>query len=141
MTSSICPPSSSPVPRITAFLMLSEGMETFLAARMAVRSRGLPSGSPPLRAAIMISLMIRVNDFPRLASRAAFLCLIVAHLEWPDIVVLLGRPASPAGYEFMRLQPFEDSKSAGLGKGGSAWRHRVARAVPVGATTKGSALR
>ena len=64
-----------------AFLMLSEGMETFLAARMAVRSRGLPSGSPPERAAIWISLIRRVNVFPRLASMAAFLCLIVAHFE------------------------------------------------------------
>ena len=42
--------------------------DTLLAARMAVRRRGLPSGSPPLRAAIVISLMMRVNAFPRLAS-------------------------------------------------------------------------
>ena len=68
-----------------AFLMLSEGMLTALAARMAVRRRGLPSGSPPLRAAMVISLMMRVNAFPRLASVAAFLCLMVAHLEWPDM--------------------------------------------------------
>ena len=33
----------------------------------------------------MISLMMRVKLFPRLASRAAFLCLMVAHLEWPDM--------------------------------------------------------
>src|SRR5580704_9637183 len=86
MTSSICPPSSSPVPRMMAFLMLSEGMETFLAATIAVRSRGLPSGSPPERAAIWISLMSLVNIFPRFASVAAFLCLIVAHFEWPDML-------------------------------------------------------
>jgi hypothetical protein len=29
--------------------------------------------------------MMRVKLFPRLASRAAFLCLIVAHFEWPDM--------------------------------------------------------
>ena len=70
---------------MTAFLMLSDGMLTALAAVMAVRRRAFPSGSPPLRAAITISLMMRVNDFPRLASSAAFLCLMVAHLEWPDM--------------------------------------------------------
>src|ERR1017187_10595217 len=81
MTSSIMPPSNSPVPRMTAFLMLSAGMETALAARMAVRKRGLPSGSPPLRAAMVISLIMRVKLFPRLASVAAFLCLMVARSE------------------------------------------------------------
>jgi hypothetical protein len=30
--------------------------------------------------------MMRVNAFPRLASVAAFLCLMVAHLECPDMV-------------------------------------------------------
>src|ERR1700726_5311755 len=74
-----------------AFLMLSEGMLTALAATMAVRRRGFISGSPPWRAAIMISLMMRVNAFPRLASRAAFLCLMVAHFECPDIVKPLAR--------------------------------------------------
>ena len=68
-------------------------METFLAARMALRSRGLPSGSPPLRAAMEISLIRRVNALPRLASVAAFLCLMVAHFECPDMVTLLGRPS------------------------------------------------
>ena len=65
--------------------MFSWGMFSALAARIAVRSRGFPSGSPPPRAAIVISLMIRVNILPRLASSAPFLCLIVAHFEWPDI--------------------------------------------------------
>src|SRR5688500_12231896 len=68
-----------------ARLMLSAGMLTPFAASTAVRRRGFASGSPPLRAAIMISLMMRVNVFPRLASRAAFLCLMVAHLECPDM--------------------------------------------------------
>src|SRR5581483_630982 len=83
--SSICPPSSSPVPRMMARLMLSAGILTALAAVIAVRKRGLASGSPPPRAAIMISLIKRVNTLPRLASRAAFLCLMVAHLLCPDI--------------------------------------------------------
>jgi hypothetical protein len=29
--------------------------------------------------------MMRVNTLPRLASSAPFLCLIVAHFEWPDM--------------------------------------------------------
>src|SRR6202163_1907118 len=74
-----------------ARLMFSAGILTALAAVMAGRSRGFMSGSPPCRAAIIISLMMRVNAFPRLASRAAFLCLIVAHFECPDIVKPLSR--------------------------------------------------
>src|SRR5690348_8334393 len=61
-------------------------MFSFLAAAMAVRSRGLESGSPPpTRAAMVISRISLVKMRPRLASVAAFLCLIVAHLECPDI--------------------------------------------------------
>src|SRR5258708_5192993 len=57
-----------------------------LASAMMVRSIGLVSGSPPLaRAATVSSLMMRVSTRPRLASAAPFLCLIVAHFEWPDI--------------------------------------------------------
>src|ERR1700752_4508371 len=74
-----------------ARLMFSAGMLTAFAAVTAVRRRGFISGSPPLRAAIMISLMMRVNALPRLASRAAFLCLMVAHFECPDIVKPLSR--------------------------------------------------
>src|SRR5262244_2586784 len=69
-----------------ARLMLSAGMFSALAAAMAVRSRGLESASPPpFFAAMLISLMSRVKIFPRLASAAPFLCLIVCHLEWPDM--------------------------------------------------------
>src|SRR6202789_349727 len=69
-----------------ARLMLSAGMFSALAATMAPRRRGLPSGSPPPDlAAMVISLMRRVKILPRLASRAPFLCLIVAHFEWPDM--------------------------------------------------------
>src|SRR4029077_13152138 len=64
----------------------SPGMFAPLAARIAVRSRGLEFGSPPpIRAAMDISRMIRVNTRPRFASVAPFLCLIVAHFECPDM--------------------------------------------------------
>src|ERR1700739_2006255 len=64
-------------------------MFSFLAAAIAVRSLGLESGSPPpTRAAMLISRISLVKMRPRLASVAAFLCLIVAHLECPDIACL-----------------------------------------------------
>ena len=69
--------------------MFSAGMFTDLASAMIVRSRGLVSGSPPpLRAATVSSLMMRVKTLPRLASAAPFLCLMVCHLEWPDMARL-----------------------------------------------------
>src|SRR5271167_1150173 len=72
-----------------ARLILSAGMFSALAATMAPRRRGLPSGSPPPDlAAMVISLMRRVKILPRLASVAPFLCLMVAHLLWPDISTL-----------------------------------------------------
>src|ERR1051326_585425 len=56
------------------------------ASRIAFRRRALPSGSPPpLRAATVISLINFVNNLPRLASSAPFLCLILCHFECPDI--------------------------------------------------------
>ena len=58
-----------------AFLMLSAGMLTAFAARMAVRRRGLPSGSPPLRAAIVISLMMRVKTLPALGVQCRLFVL------------------------------------------------------------------
>src|SRR5260370_40616833 len=86
VTSSSCSPSSCPVPRKTARSMFSLGMFSFLAALMACRSLGLVLGSPPpVRAAIEISRINRVKARPRLASVAAFLCLIVAHFECPDM--------------------------------------------------------
>src|SRR5262245_33680659 len=66
--------------------MFEAGMFTFFAAAIAVRSRGFASGSPPpWRAAIVISLMYFENILPRAWSVAAFLRLIVAHLECPDM--------------------------------------------------------
>src|SRR3954454_16836155 len=87
--------------------MLSFGMLFAFASTTAARRRGLPSMSPPpRRAAIVISLMIRVKTFPRLASAAPFLCLIVLHLLWPDMRQLLvglegTRGAHAAGTAFI----------------------------------------
>src|SRR4030095_12174788 len=86
MISSYEPPGSSPVPRRMARSMFSRGMLFALASAMMVRRRGLVLGSPPpLRAATVNSLMMRVKALPRLASAAPFLFLIVCHLEWPDM--------------------------------------------------------
>src|SRR6476659_8884745 len=69
--------------------MLSAGMLTDFASATIVRRRGLVSMSPPpFRAATVNSLMMRVKILPRLASAAPFLCLMVCHLEWPDMIVL-----------------------------------------------------
>src|SRR5258707_11532902 len=66
--------------------IVSLGMLPALASRTALRKRALPSGSPPpLRAATVISLINFVKSLPRLASSAPFLCLILCHLECPDI--------------------------------------------------------
>src|SRR6202042_1773260 len=60
------------------------GTELFFAFWMASYSVGLPAGSPPpVRAATSTFLISLANSLPRLASTTAFLCLVVAHLEWP----------------------------------------------------------
>ena len=44
------------------------------------------SGSPPpCLAATMMALASLLHSLPRLASTPAFLCLIVAQWEWPDM--------------------------------------------------------
>src|SRR3954454_23400067 len=83
------PPASSPAPRLRARSMLSLGTEFFLAFWMASYSVGLPAGSPPpTRAATSTFLINRAKFLPRRASMTAFLCLVVAHLEWPLMQVL-----------------------------------------------------
>src|SRR3979490_94615 len=83
------PPASSPAPRLRARSMLSLGTEFFLAFWMASYSVGLPAGSPPpTRAATSMFLISRAKFLPRRASITAFLCLVVAHLEWPLMQVL-----------------------------------------------------
>ena len=44
---------------------------------------------PPIRAATSMFLISLANILPRLASTIAFLCLVVAHLEWPDMLPYL----------------------------------------------------
>src|SRR4051812_17129284 len=66
--------------------MLSLVTDDFLAFWIASKSVGLPAGSPPpIRAATSMFLISLVFILLRLASTTAFLCLVVAHLEWPDI--------------------------------------------------------
>src|SRR2546423_6246713 len=66
--------------------MFSFGTEFFFAFWMASNRVGLPDGSPPpVRTATSTFLIKRAKSLPRLASITAFLCLVVAHFEWPDI--------------------------------------------------------
>src|SRR6266511_4022705 len=84
------PPASAPEPRLTARSMLSFGTEDFFAFWMASYRVGFPPGSPPpIRAATSMFLISFAKSLPRFASTTAFLCLVVAHLEWPDISVPL----------------------------------------------------
>src|SRR5947208_15580198 len=92
------PPASSPAPRLRAFSMLSLGTELFLALWMASYRVGLPAGSPPpTRAATSMFLISLANSLPRRASTTAFLCLVVAHFECPDMPAsLLARLPAPS---------------------------------------------
>src|SRR5215207_4576741 len=77
--------------------MLSLGTDDFLAFWMASYNVGLPLMSPPpIRAATSMFLISLANILPRRASMTAFLCLVVAHFEWPDMTSLLNprRPSS-----------------------------------------------
>src|ERR1700753_1304920 len=86
------PPASSPAPRLRARSTLSAGTEVFRAFCIASYSVGVPSGSPPpVRAATSMFLISFAKSLPRLASIAAFLCFVVAHLEWP---LMLNPPLS-----------------------------------------------
>src|SRR6266571_1920923 len=99
-----------------ARLILSAGILTPLASWIALRNRGLPSASPPpIRAAMVISLMSFVNMRPRFASMAPFLCLMLCHLEWPDIdysLVSAQFGFSLAQLEGEKNEPQKGTKSA-----------------------------
>src|ERR1700722_17006928 len=98
MFSYCAPPASWPEPRLTARSMLSFGTEDFFAFWMASYSVGLPAGSPPpVRAATSTFLISLANSLPRLASTTAFLCLVVAHFEWPLIKIAAWRLGHTAG--------------------------------------------
>ncbi len=66
--------------------MVSSGTDASRAFWYIVRSVALLSRSPPpSRAATSTWRMSLAKSLPRALSAAPFLCLIVAHLEWPDI--------------------------------------------------------
>src|SRR3954454_19282640 len=78
-----------PAPRLIARSMLSLGTEVFLAFCTASYRVGLPDRSaPPILAATSMFLMSLANDLARRLSMTAFLCLVVAHLEWPLTMLL-----------------------------------------------------
>src|SRR3954466_6453989 len=80
--------------------MLSFGTELLFAFWMESARVGLPAGSPPpVRAATSTFLMSLANSLPRRASTTAFLCLVVAHLEWP-----LTSPSPPPPLQRIRLR-------------------------------------
>src|SRR5215510_6144596 len=117
-----------------ARLMLSAGMFEALALSTAVRRRGLLPGSPPpMRAAIVISRISLVKSLPRLASSAPFLCLIVCHLECPDIVLLLrGQDGSlaPAPNKKAPIQSDQSFYEYEESPGNVLLSHQVALTVP-----------
>src|SRR5512147_942891 len=84
-----------------AFFMVSPGMLASFALAIANLKRGLPSGSPPERDAIVNSRMILVKIFPRLASWAPLCRLIVAQWLCPPMAYSICRcntyPACPTG--------------------------------------------
>src|SRR5690606_8966223 len=80
----------SPAPRLIAESMLLLGTEVFFAFWIASTRVGFPARSaPPILAATSMFLMSLANDLARRASIIAFLCLVVAHLEWPDMTAIL----------------------------------------------------
>src|SRR6476660_4787806 len=105
--------------------MFSRGMLLALASAMIVRRRGfMPGSPPPLRAATLSSLMMRVNTLPRLASAAPFLCLIVCHLEWPDMRKLSQKPVESDRefYHAGRTGRGHDSVGGAQGRGSTSPR-------------------
>src|SRR5919108_4486291 len=88
----------SPVPLAIARSMLSLGIEASFAFWTASASAGLPSTSPPPSfAATVIARASFVKSLPRRASTTAFLCLIDAHLECPDMGSILARTRPSLG--------------------------------------------
>ena len=63
--------SSRPAPFLIARSSVSRGIEARLACSTALRSRGLESGSAPVRAATMISLASLVKMRPFVAAASA----------------------------------------------------------------------
>src|ERR671936_901483 len=79
----------APDPRAIARSMFSFGIEYERAFSIAFCSARLPAGSgPPSRAATMIARDSFEKSFPRFASAAPFLCLMLDHLLCPDMRLL-----------------------------------------------------
>src|SRR5215472_15003775 len=101
--------------------MLSLGIDASLALRIAFSSVAFAFGSPPpSRAATVIARVSFENCAPRRESTTAFLCLMLDHLECPDMRGSL-RMRARAGRALGvgRWRPW-----AGVG----AASHRIARA-------------
>src|SRR6187551_3637738 len=97
--------------------MLSLGTDVFLAFCTASTRVGLPDMSaPPILAATSMFLISFANDLARRESMIAFLCFVVAHLEWPLTVLLLENPRHS-----------KRARLAGWHLGGSASRTRRTR--------------
>src|SRR5450830_879752 len=77
--------------------MFEFGTEVFFAFWMASTRVGFPARSaPPSLAATSMFLMSLANDLARRESLIAFWCLVVAHLEWPDMLNILASAAGAA---------------------------------------------
>src|SRR3954454_1262871 len=65
---------------------------------------------PPMRAATSMFLISLANILPRRASITAFLCLVVAHFEWPDMhpSSSVDRRARPFGIPGGRADQFQE---------------------------------
>src|SRR6478609_3676873 len=98
--------------------MLSFGTEVFFAFCTASTRVGLPDMSaPPIFAATSMFLMSFANDFARRESMIAFLCLVVAHLECPDMRLLnriLVRPSHGPRVTILGQEAFPDRSSEQL---------------------------
>src|SRR6476646_767777 len=76
--------------------MLSFGIEYERAFSIAFASAMfVPGSAPPSFAATMIERESFQKSFPRLASAAPFLCLIVDHLRCPDTLLLMDELQKP----------------------------------------------
>ena len=92
-----------------AALILALGMETMRARATAAAREALLSGlgSPPILAATVMLRESFEKSEDLLASMAAFLCLVVAHLECPDMHVSLRKTTcgqARRGRRFMAVQ-------------------------------------
>src|SRR5660398_272774 len=125
------PSPSSPVPYFTGRSILSLGMFASLAVWIAWARVAFMSGSPPpSRAATVMARESLEKSFPRFLSWAAFLCLIPAHLECPDMphtsCLSLTTPA-PSRVLFARLTTSRKYRWTFLSPVNSGWNATATR--------------